>query len=323
MNMKYNNIIAICLTVSTFFMGGCYGNFDPSPETHGNVVANYTIDSLIKTYVSPVGDLPTRIPGLFSVDTFPSNKDIFISGVVTSNDNEGNIYKYMVIQDSLSGRAIKISVDAGNLSAIFPLGQVMSFNCKGLAIGRYADMLQIGTSFYKTESGKVGYEIGRIPYPVFMKRAIAGRYAPNLLAQMIDTVTIDQILKGGITMHNKLVCIKNAFFTGNGADFGKPKAITVDSLKIFAPSTNGIGFPQSREIKDGTGSIFVATSEYSKFATYKLPDSSIVGNITAIVGWYNDKDVTLDNSKIYHQLTLRSIYDLGKGYETYIDSLTK
>lgn len=322
--MKLNNIIAAFLTVSTLFLGSCYGDFDPVAEkVSGNLVANYTIDSLIKTYVSPIGDLPTRIPGLFSVDTIPSNKDVIISGVVTSNDNEGNIYKYMVVQDSISGKAIKISVDAGNLSAIFPLGQVVAINCRGLAIGRYADMLQLGTPFYKTESGKVGYEIGRIPYPAFIKRTQAGKYAVKRLAQMVDTVTISEILNGGTAMHNKLVCIKNAYFTGYGADFGKPKEITVDSLKIFAPSTNGVGFPQSREIKDGTGSIFVATSEYSKFAKNRLPERAIVGNITAIVGWYNDKDVTLDNSKIYHQLTLRAINDLGKGYESYLNNLSK
>lgn len=322
--MKLNNIIAAFLTVSTLFLGSCYGDFDPVAEkVSGNLVANYTIDSLIKTYVSPIGDLPTRIPGLFSVDTIPSNKDVIISGVVTSNDNEGNIYKYMVVQDSISGKAIKISVDAGNLSAIFPLGQVVAINCRGLAIGRYADMLQLGTPFYKTESGKVGYEIGRIPYPAFIKRTQAGKYAVKRLAQMVDTVTISEILNGGTAMHNKLVCIKNAYFTGYGADFGKPKEITVDSLKIFAPSTNGVGFPQSREINDGTGSIFVATSEYSKFAKNRLPERSTVGNITAIVGWYNDKDVTLDNSKIYHQLTLRAINDLGKGYESYLNNLSK
>ena len=41
----------------------------------------------------------------------------------------------------------------------------------------------------------------------------------------------------------------------------------------------------------------------------------MVGNITAIVGWYNDKDAVIAPSKIYHQLTLRSLGDLGKGFE--------
>jgi hypothetical protein len=322
--MNIQKIFFAVLLFIPLMFGSCYGNFDPIDENKSlTMVPNYTIDSLVKTFVSPIGDLPARIPGLFSVDTLPSNKDIIISGIVTSDDNEGNIYKNMIIRDPKTGTAMKLSVDAGNLSAVFPLGQKVVMNCKGLAIGRYADMLQRGVSFYKTESGKVGYEIGRIPYTLFVKIIQGGVISKDTLSKMVDTVTIAQIKAGGLKMHSKLVCIKNAKFTGKGANFGKPEALTHDSLRIFAPSTNGIGFPQSREIIDGTGSMFIATSEYSKFAKLKLPADTTIGNITAIVGWYNDKDLTLDGSKIYHQLTLRMIGDLGKGFEKYHNSIKK
>jgi len=73
------------------------------------------------------------------------------------------------------------------------------------------------------------------------------------------------------------------------------------------------------KIQDGSGaSVFVSTSEYAKFASKKLPSSTYKGNITAIVGWYNDKDAVVSSSKIYHQLTLRSLNDLGKGFEGYL-----
>lgn len=101
--------------------------------------------------------------------------------------------------------------------------------------------------------------------------------------------------------------IKNATFTGKGANYGKPATIT-DAEKIFAPPTNGVGYPQSREITDGTGSIFIATSEYARFANKKLPTGT--GDIVALVGWYNDKDENIDPTKIYHQLTIRSLSDL-------------
>lgn len=314
--MKLYNKIATLFVVSTLFFSSCYGDFEPV-QSEDEWVTTHTIGEFLDEYASETGDLPTRIPRLFSVDTIPANKNVIINGVVISNDNEGNIYKNIVIQDFVSNRALKISVDAGNLSAVFPTGRAISINCKGLAIGKYADMLQLGVAFYKTESGKVGYEIGRIPYPLLLQRVQINKTSPVLpISELVDTVTIAEILNGGIEMHSKLVCIKNAYFTGRGADFGKPGVIA-DALKIFAPSTNGVGFPQSREIQDGTGSIFVATSEYSKFANNKLPTASNVGNITAIVGWYNDKDLTLDATKIYHQLTLCSINDLGKGFERY------
>ena len=107
---------------------------------------------------------------------------------------------------------------------------------------------------------------------------------------------------------NKLVCIKNVYFTGKGAG----KSLT-DAQMIFAPSTDGAGYPQSRDITDNTGTIIIATSEYAKFASYKLPASTYKGNITVIVGWYkNYTDAAGD-----WQLTLRTISDLGKGFEGY------
>ena len=312
--MKRYNKIAGILMIGVLFLAGC--NDDSAPKSTEKWVTTHTIAKFISDYSSDIGDLPTRIPSLFSVDTIPSNTDIVINGIVTSMDDEGNIYKNLVIQDTVSKRALKISVDAGNLSAIFPVGRAISIKCNGLAIGKYAQMLQLGTPFYNTTSGKTGFEIGRIPYAIFMSRVQISDAPAISMSAIVDTVTIAQILSSGPEMHAKIVCIKNAYFTGKGADYGAPVTIAA-AEQIFAPSTNGIGFPQAREIKDATGSIFIATSEYSKFANLKLPAATISGNITAIVGWYNDKDVVQSSSKIYHQLTLRSIKDLGKGFESY------
>ena len=318
--MKIYSKIAGMLLVNVLLFSSCNDSFDslqPSDqyESTAEFIPTHSITSLISEYSSTIGDLPTRTPSLFTVDTIPSNTRVVISGVVTSDDNEGNIYKYIVIQDTVTHQALKISVDAGNLSAIFPVGSIVSINCSGLALGKYAQMIQLGSAFYNTTSGKTGFEVGRIPYTIFMKRVQVTKAHSNPLS-VIDTLTISQIRNSGPELYGRLVCIKNAYFTGKGANFGAPATIS-DAEKIFAPSTNGIGFPQSREISDGTGSVFIATSEYSKFATRRLPEPTIVGNITSIVGWYNDRDATLGAGKIYHQLTLRSIHDLGKGYESY------
>ena len=315
--MKPYSIIAIIITTATFLFSSCNDNFKPIDHSDvlvDSVITSSSISKLISDYSTDIGDLPTRIPSLFSVDTIPSNKDVTISGIVISDDNEGNIYKNIEIYDIKSKRALKISVDAGNLSAIFPVGTLITLNCSGLAIGKYAQMLQLGIAYYNTTSGKVGFEIGRIPYTTFLTRVKV--YKKNVApAALIDTMTIADILKSGPELHNRLVCIKDAHFTQAGADYGKPVALTTKGDSIFAPSTNGIGYPQSREIKDATGSVFIATSEYSKFARIPLPPATMSGNITAIVGWYNDKDAVIASSKIYHQLTLRSLGDLGKGFE--------
>jgi len=113
---------------------------------------------------------------------------------------------------------------------------------------------------------------------------------------------------------NKLVCIKNAFFTGKSEGDN-----LTDSELIFAPSTNGAGYPQLRDINDGTGEISIATSEYAKFASYPIPASTYRGDITVIVGWYRN----YTDAAGAWQLTLRTIDDLGKGFETYKANIQK
>lgn len=359
--MKKKNIIGVLVVISTFLIGCAKVDFEPisADKLMGDsLIANYTYNQLIDSFIkSP--DLYTELKygtansGLFTSNIIKSKTDVIISGVVTSTDVEGNVYKYMTIQDFKNGQAIKISIDASGLSGMYPLGQRIWIRCNDLFVGNYAQSPQIGSVSYnfdhsivqtviKKDTIKVNdkdtvkldtiyntiyrKEPGRISLPVAMK-AIHTYGLPNPALIKPDTMTIAQIKAAGKSVINKLVCIKNAFFTGKGADYGLPAPLTNAADYIFAPSTNGIGFPQSREIQDGTGSIFVSTSEYSKFATYKLPSSSNRGNITAIVSWYNDKkpavDPTKSTAEIYFQLTIRTLSDLGKGYESYHAEVNK
>lgn len=308
--MKKYNIISILFILAALFSNCTKTEFDQIPKEQllgTKIDSSYSISRMETEFM--------KTAGLFSADTIKSDKDIIINGIITSSDIEGNVYKYIVVQEETpGGSAIKISIDASGISALYPLGQRVSVRCNGLYIGKYAEGPQLGTYYMNPEKNRL--EPGRIPLPIAEAR-IKPYGLPQPSVIKADTMTIAQIKAAGKTIVNKLVCIKNAYFTGKGADYGAPATIA-DADKIFAPSTNGIGYPQSREIQDGSGaSVFVSTSEYSKFAKRKLPASSFRGNITAIVGWYNDKDVTPSNTKIYHQLTLRSITDLGKGFELY------
>ncbi|MFA5045115.1 MAG: DUF5689 domain-containing protein [Paludibacter sp.] len=309
--MKNKKITGAFIALVALLSGCAQTEFNPiSPDLlmGEKWVTTYTIGQLQTDFL--------KSPGLFVADSIGSANDIIINGIVTSSDNEGNIYKYIVVQEEgANGNAMKISIDAGSLSGIYPLGQRVSVRCNDLFVGRYAQGPQMGVYYYNTAKSRV--EPGRIP-KLISDTHISAYGLPDPAAVIADTMTIAQIKAAGISITNKLVCIKNAFFTGKGADYGLPATIPA-AEQIFAPSTNGVGYPQSREIQDGSGaSVFVSTSEYAKFASKKLPSSSYKGNITAIVGWYNDKDAVVSSSKIYHQLTLRSINDLGKGFEGYL-----
>lgn len=240
---------------------------------------------------------------LFSINNIES--DVIIRGRVVSTDVAGNIYKYFVMQDA-NGDALKVSVDAGSLSGTIPMGQEIAIKCNGLALGRYADMVQLGVESFNDEKMRV--EPGRVPYPYFSERMqLIG--TPDVSKIVVDTMTIAELLASDSTVHSKLICIKNVHFTGLGDDGEKLR----DEEKIFAPSTfNGtynVGYPQARQIADASGKVaYISTSEYARFAETALPATDKWGDVVAIVGWYDDK--ADDDSSGEFQLTIRTLEDL-------------
>ena len=108
--------------------------------------------------------------------------------------------------------------------------------------------------------------------------------------------------------------IKNVKFNGYGEVNFTYKSLS-DTEKFFGlPKPNIVGVPISREIEDKNGNkIFVSTSEYARFANKPLPKDNEFGDITVIIGWYRDKAINPGN----WQLNMRSIEDLGKGFEPY------
>jgi len=301
--------ILIAATALLAFVSCSQYNMEPESGLSRGVKINSTITiaELRSTYMTS--------PELFTADRISSNNQLVINGIVTSTDIEGNVYKYIAVKEETpDGQAIRISVDASGISGVYPIGQRVSVILNDLCIGKYGDSPQVGIYYLRPKDGRISP--GVIPMEIAREHIIAyGEPAPE--AVVADTMTIAQILAAPReSMHYRLVCIKNAWFTGKGFDFGKP-ATLADKDKIFAPGTNGIGYPQSREIQDGTGSTVVATSEYARFAQQRLPAATYKGNITVIVSWYKDKATSAGN----YQLTLRTLGDLGAGFDGYLNSI--
>jgi len=300
---------------------GCKKYSVMQPNDKMPIQPTHSIEQLISEFGTQNGVMfPVRpnsgTAGLYSVDIIPSvedyGSDIIIVGRVISDDSQGNYYKSIAIQDLENPKyAIKISIDAAGIGAWYPKGSVVSIRCNGLAIGKYADMFQLGICFFNNnaDAAKKGYEPGRMPMPLF--KSVTEVYDLADHNVVVDTMTIAQVRQAATdrSLHSRIICIKNAYFTGEGVNFGTTLTPLSESEKIFAPSTNGIGFPQSRAIRDGAGNTnwtVIATSEYSRFCNVKLPSPEYVGNITAIVGWYRDKSGNVGSV----QLTICSLEDL-------------
>ena len=282
---------------------------------------------------------------MFSVDTIPAGgKGIYIRGRIATDDYGGNFYKSMVIQQIVDGKQqnLRISVDLGSSAGMYQLGQEIVVRCNGLCIGRYANQPQLCTPAYNNNiyamsaTEKIGWAPGRIQGSVFRSatymvdgpRPDLLRYDTLTLAQLFseikrkptDSTSVANIRKND----GRLIVVKNVSFSGLYDDNGTLKECTVghpDTVggsNVFAPSTQNIGYPQSRLLCDaGAGStvdsltkdqttLMCSNSEYAKFAYFYLPGADktgiahcrdFVGTVTGILGWYEDKASEICNKQ--------------------------
>ncbi len=249
--------------------------------------------------------------GLFSVQDITDS--IIIVGRIASTDVPGNIYKSIYIQDCTNpDYGMKISVDAGSLGGQYPIGQKIAVKLQGLAIGKYARMPQIGVPYYNNgkdgldNPAKIGWEVGRIPPQVF-KDHVQLIGSPDKSKIVVKDMTISEIkatandYKEIAKLSSRLVRINgirfiNKTWTSNGelqdltgtTDCGQD-----GDASVFAPTTGGIGYPQSRCFTAGADSVAadvlaIGTSEYAKFACASLPGDEYVGSVTGFMSYYYD-----------------------------------
>lgn len=275
---------------------------------------------------------------LYSVDTLPADgPGIYIRGRITTDDYAGNFYKSMVIQQIVNGEQqnLRISVDLGSSAGMYQMGQEILIRCNGLAVGRYANQPQLCVPSYNNNiyainaSQKVGWAPGRIQGSVFRKAAyMIG--TPDVSKLQYDELTLAELytlikkqpaataaeMDAVRKIDGKLVRLIDVHFNGKYDDNGtikdcdttNPDTIGGGGANVFAPSTQNIGYPQSRLLQDqGSATIMCSNSEYAKFAYYYLPgaDKTGIGNcvnfegtVTGILGWYLDKAETLKNNAL-------------------------
>lgn len=73
--------------------------------------------------------------------------DLLIHAIVVADDRSGNFYKTLIIQDSTGG--IELKLNRTGLYTAFPVGMKIGLKCKGLTIGDYNGLIQLGLGTYK------------------------------------------------------------------------------------------------------------------------------------------------------------------------------
>jgi len=321
-----NKFVVISLTMLTLVLSACHQYEPVSQEAYVKEAdawkATYTIDSLVDTYLSLNGDIfPVREndisrdglsnTGVFSLDTLPAlNADgsnaIIIRGRIVSEDVAGNIYKTLVIQDELHPeQGLKLSVDAGSLSGIYPIGQLVAIRCNGLVLGKYAAQVQLGVAYFNTDKepdwqpgatgAKVGWEPGRIPLPIF-KKAVQLIEAPDKSKVVVEDMPVSTVFgwvapgftpseagyKSIAQLASRLVRLKNVYFTqrsGGPGDTDTDYEYTVKPIcELAAPTdTTEAGLAEWRQ----KSSIFAPES----YKSQGYPQSRDIADVNDPTKW--------------------------------------
>lgn len=311
--MKKIKFIALAFLALT--LGSCMGDGYADPDLTEKVPASpWGNNSLKEKNVISIADLKKQFATVINSDNGYKQieKDMMIKAVVTGNDVSGNIYNQVSVQDA-SG-AIIIAINGSGLSGYLPVGQEILANLKGLYIGSYKKLPQIGGVNTKLSDGSLG--MGKIERAIWNEHfkilnpgeADASTVVPEEfdLTKLTDAAYMDANV-------GKLMTLKKVkFASANGTNVWAP-GDTNTSLELIDAETGK---------KISSSNLVVRNSGYSKFANEVVPKG--VFDITGIFTRYNNTwQIVLRNTDDLKSVVLAYIsepFDASQGNFT-IDNI--
>ena len=287
--MKKIKFIALAFLALT--LGSCMGDGYADPDLTEKVpAAPYGNNSLREKNVISIADLKTQFATVINSDNGYKQieKDMMIKAVVTGNDVSGNIYNQVSVQDA-SG-AIIIAINGSGLSGYLPVGQEILVNLKGLYIGSYKKLPQIGGVNTKLSDGSLGMgKIERAIWNEHFKILNPGEAdASTVVPEEFDLTKLTDAAYMEANVGKLMTLKKVKFASANGTNVWAPDD-TNTSLELIDAETGK---------KISSSNLVVRNSGYSKFANEVVPQG--VFDITGIFTRYNNT----------WQIVLRSTDDL-------------
>ncbi|WP_321514892.1 DUF5689 domain-containing protein [Marinifilum fragile] len=202
-------------------------------------------------------------------------EDLVIEGYVVSDDTEGNFYKQIIVQDSREGATggIEVKINEKGLSAMMKPGQQVFIKVKGLVLGDYNGLIQLGGSTYQDGdyTNLAGIESALINEHIFLNG--------NPIDIQPKEVTLEELKDNDLynSLVSTLVKITSAQFKD------------ADGTLTYAEDSKSM----NRTIEGPKGNkLIVRNSGYSKFWDVALPQGS--GTIVGILSKFgNDKQMMI------------------------------
>lgn len=200
-----------------------------------------------------------------------------IRGIVTGNDEGGNIYNSIYVQDNTG--AFSISISQSGLYGPFASGQAVLIELKGLYIGGYGKQPQIGTLYINPNKEGATPQVGRMSRYIWQEHyRLLMPGSPETEGLYVDPIEVKWNL-------NSLVIARDCgrLITLKGVELAE-----ADGVAVFAPSDGSVSLTANcanRLIK-GLGNVVLRTSTYADFANEIMPTGLV--DITGVATRYND-----------------------------------
>ncbi len=223
----------------------------------GCVKDEFDTPPVIVPYVDfPSNTTIAQLKGMYTGTLDTVNDTVVIQGIVVANDESGNFYKTLVIQDH-SG-ALEVKLNRTNLYTEFKVGQRVFIKCGGMFLGTYGGLIQLGYIY----NGSIGQ------LPDIMIDAHLFRDSLPGAPPAERMLTIPSFSANDLSV---LVKIENVHFPESG--------------EVFALSSS-IQSATNRNLEDDDGNVVILrTSGYANFAAALLPKGK--GSIVGILSVYN------------------------------------
>ena len=282
MNIKTTSLLLFALMCALF--SSCMNGKWDEPDFNGG--APYGNNDIVEKNVITIDSLIRKYPNVFaSTDQNKQiNEDIMIKGRITGNDVGGNIYKQVVLQDSTA--AIIIAINEGGLNGYLAEGVEILVDLKGLYIGGYRKMPEIGAPYN-------GNSIGRMQKDIWAKHFKLVGSPDTTVIKAIDFNTINSSSENIMNANcGKLVTLKDVTFK------------QADGKATFSTGIES-GNAVNQELDGYLSTVVIRTSTYADFAAMTLPYDSeakkkLKADITGIATRYNS----------YWQILIRKTSDI-------------
>ena len=240
----------LAIAITSMGLAACMDKDWEAPQFDEPLYGNNSIMKEEGDKVITIGELKEKYSSLINASTDGVKEitdDWQLQVVVNGNDEGGNLYKQISVQDPTG--AIIVGINGSNLYPYMPVGQQLLINLKGLHIGGYRKQAQIG-ALYKGSIGRMDTDVWEQHVRLLKDGEIEAK---------VDTVDFDENADKYI-LSGRIVKLSGVTISGEGT-------------QVLAPEDGSVTLSSNcaNRLINGKSSLVLRTSSYSKFANRAIP----------------------------------------------------